>query len=72
MQWTISFVTLVAGVVTIVWFIRDVRKENNKVLKAIEEGQRKGYEKLDAVLEKLGEMLLKQTEILARINGKLK
>ena len=79
MQWTISFVTLVAGVVTIVWFIRDMRKENSKVLKMqedllakIEEGQRKGFEKLDAGLERLGEMLLKQTEILAKINGKLK
>jgi hypothetical protein len=79
MQWTISFVTLIAGVVTIVWFIRDVRKENSKILKsildvqkAIEEGQRKGFEKLETGLERLGEMLLKQTEILARINSKLK
>lgn len=72
MEWVISFVTLVVGVVTIIWFIRDVRKENSKMLKSIldvqksiEEGQRKGF-------EKLAEMLLKQTEILERINNKLK
>jgi len=61
MEYTITFVTLIAGVITIIWFIRDVRKENSKVLKSvldvqkiqseilvkIEEGQRKGFESME-------------------------
>ncbi|MEW5692035.1 MAG: hypothetical protein AB1765_01920 [Candidatus Hydrogenedentota bacterium] len=35
MEWVITFVTLVAGCITIIWFIRDVRKENSKLLKSM-------------------------------------
>ena len=35
----ITYVTLVAGIVTIVWFIRDMRRENSQVLKEIKSGQ---------------------------------
>ncbi|MEW6482840.1 MAG: hypothetical protein AB1397_07615 [bacterium] len=106
MEWTATMMTLIAGVVTIIWFIKEVKRENSKVLKAIldvqgeqshilreqshilqeqshilqeqnhilqeqthilakiEEGQRKGF-------ERLGEMLLNQTKILERIEGRI-
>ncbi|MEW5692506.1 MAG: hypothetical protein AB1765_04350 [Candidatus Hydrogenedentota bacterium] len=35
MEWVITMMTLVAGCVTIAWFIRDVRKENSKILKSM-------------------------------------
>ncbi|MEW5693140.1 MAG: hypothetical protein AB1765_07575 [Candidatus Hydrogenedentota bacterium] len=35
MEWVITMITLVAGCVTIAWFIRDVRKENSKILKSM-------------------------------------
>ena len=45
-----GFMTLIVGTVTIAWFIRDVRKQNSKVLRRqeallekIEEGQRRGF-----------------------------
>jgi hypothetical protein len=66
MEWVITVITISAAVVTIVWFVRDIRKENSKVLKAIldtekiqaeilakiEEGQRKGFETLAQLLAK--------------------
>ncbi|MBI4713202.1 MAG: hypothetical protein HY762_07890 [Planctomycetes bacterium] len=67
MEWLITFlvtfITLVAGVVTIVWFVRDVRKENSKILKAILEAE----QNQTVALEKISEMLLTQTKILERI-----
>lgn len=33
LAFTINFVALVAGVVTIIWFFKDMRKENGKLLK---------------------------------------
>jgi len=42
----VAFVTIIVGIVTIIWFIRDVRKQNSKELKnqsqillRIDEGQ---------------------------------
>lgn len=39
--------TLGATAITLAWFIRDMKRENTKVLKQIEEGQRKGFETLE-------------------------
>jgi len=61
-----GFMTVIAGIVTITWFIQDNRKENSKVLKRqeqilikIEEGQRKGFEMLEKSQRKGFEMLEK-------------
>lgn len=66
----VFYITLIAGIVTIVWFIRDTRKENSKILKQqneilvkIEEGQRRGFENLQKSLEI-------QTKILEKIEAK--
>ena len=80
----VSYMTLVAGIVTIVWFIQDSRKENSKVLKRqeqvlikIEEGQRKGFESLQKSLDNqtiiLGNVVKSleiQTKILQKIEAK--
>ena len=74
----VSYMTLVAGIVTIVWFIQDSRKENSKVLKRqehilikIEEGQRKGFEMLEKSqrqgFESLQKSLNNQTIILENV-----
>jgi len=39
MEWIVAVITICAAVVTIVWFIKDIRKENSKTLKAILEAQ---------------------------------
>ena len=68
MEWVVVVITVSAAIVTIVWFIKDIRKENSKVLKAlldaekvqteilakIGEGQRKGFEALAQILAKVG------------------
>jgi len=71
MEPIITFVTLVAGVVTIAWFIWDMRKENSKVLKRqeatllkIEEGQRKGFKTLSDDFKTLSEGQLMMAKIL--------
>jgi len=54
----ITYVTLVAGIVTIVWFIRDMRRENSQVLKEIKSGQlimSKILENSQKILEKIEE-----------------
>ena len=54
----ITYVTLVAGIVTIVWFIRDMRRENSQVLKEIIAGQlimSKILENSQKILEKIEE-----------------
>ena len=65
-----TFITLVAGIVTIVWFVRDVRRQNSKELKnqsqillRIEDGQRIGFESLK-------EGLVTIAKILEKIEGK--
>jgi len=82
----VSYMTLVAGFVTIVWFIQDSRKENSKVLKRqeqilinMEEGQRKSAERqiksLEAIeksLERINESGERQIIILERIEAKYK
>ena len=52
-SFTVAFISIIAGIVTIVWFIKDMRKENSKMLKIqaetlvkIEEGQRTGFQSL--------------------------
>jgi hypothetical protein len=76
MEWLVAVVTVCAAVVTIVWFLRDIKKENSKVLKAIlnveekqtellakvEEGQRKGFLALEQGLIKMEEGLMKMEE----------
>jgi len=65
-----GFMTVIVGIVTITWFIRDSRKQNSKELKnqteillKIEEGQRKGFESLQKSLEI-------QTKILEKIEAR--
>lgn len=65
-----TFITLVAGIVTIVWFVRDVRRQNSRELKnqslillRIEDGQRIGFESLK-------EGLVTIAKILEKIEGK--
>lgn len=56
MEWLVAIITIVAGVVTIVWFVRDIRKENSKILKAILDTEKSALE-----------IQRGQSEILARI-----
>ncbi len=79
-----EIVSLVVGVITIIWFIIDMKKENSKVLKAIlgvqetsVKVQQASLEALRSIeegqksgFETLAKMLLQQTEILARIENK--
>lgn len=65
--------TLVAGIVTIIWFVRDVRKQNSKELKSqsqillrIDEGQLE----LAKILEKIQKSSESQTKILEKIEAK--
>jgi hypothetical protein len=44
MEWLVAVITVSAAVVTIVWFVRDIRKENTKVLKAILDAQQRALE----------------------------
>lgn len=63
MEWTVTIVTIVVGVVTIIWFIRDVRKENSKILKSILDSQNSIAEIQKSALE----VAKKQSEILERV-----
>ena len=63
MEWVIATMTIVAGGVTIIWFIRDVRKENSKVFKYLAQIQEKALEIQQEGLE----IQQKQSEILAKI-----
>jgi uncharacterized membrane-anchored protein YhcB (DUF1043 family) len=63
MEWVLTIITIVAGVVTIIWFIRDVRKENTKMLKAILDVQKTSLE----VLKNSQEILKNSQEILVKI-----
>ena len=81
MEWVVVVITVSAAIVTIVWFVRDIRKENSKVLKAlldaekvqteilvkIEEGQRKGFETLAQISTNGFEAL---AQILAKVGVK--
>ena len=76
-----GFMTLIAGVVTIIWFVRDVRKQNSKelknqseILRKVDEGQRKGFETLARILdriEKSSEATVKSLEVQTRILEKI-
>lgn len=44
MEWLVAVITVSAAVVTIVWFVKDIRKENSKVLKAILDAQQRALE----------------------------
>lgn len=50
-----TIMTVIAGSVTIAWFIRDVRKQNSKILKEIEKGQMEGFERQENILLKVEE-----------------
>lgn len=71
--------TLGATAITLAWFIRDMKRENTKVLKQIEEGQRRGFEMLEEGLNKLSEdnkIMIEASksiaQILERIDSKIK
>ncbi|MBW8050470.1 MAG: hypothetical protein FVQ77_09055 [Cytophagales bacterium] len=73
MEPIITFVTLVAGVVTIIWFIRDVRRQNSKELKNQSELLKIHSELLKnqtEILFKIQKSLEVQTKILAKIEAK--
>ncbi|MDW8056456.1 MAG: hypothetical protein RMJ13_07100 [Elusimicrobiota bacterium] len=70
MEWLVAIITIVGGVVTIVWFVRDIRKENSKILKAILDTEKSALEIHKAALEiqkTALEVQREQSEILARI-----
>ncbi|MEW6557149.1 MAG: hypothetical protein AB1349_07330 [Elusimicrobiota bacterium] len=70
LEWLVAVITVIAGVVTIVWFVRDIRKENSKVLKAILNAQNSSVEIQKEAIEiqkEAIEIQKGQTEILAKI-----
>ena len=60
----VAFVTIIVGIVTIIWFIRDVRKQNSKELKNQSEIL-KEIQESNKEIHKSGE---RQAKILERIN----
>lgn len=73
MEWVITVMTISAAVVTIVWFVRDIRKENSKVLKAILDAQKVALEiqrKESEILAKIEEGQRKGFTTLAEIETK--
>ena len=70
MEWLIAVITICAAVVTIIWFVRDIRKENSKVLKAILDAQKGTLEIQEEVAEIQQEMAKEQRagfKVLAEI-----
>ena len=77
MEWVITIITIAAAVVTIIWFVRDIRRENSKILKAILDTQNPLLEiqraslevhKTSLEIQKASLQILKEHgEILARI-----
>ncbi len=63
----LSYMTLVVGIVTIIWFIRDVRRQNSKVLKSIEEGQRKGFQLLAENIQTMQDGIQKELRYIAEL-----
>ena len=61
-----TFMTLVAGIVTIAWFIRDVRKQNSKELKN-QSGILLQIQNSNEAIQKSLEV---QTKILEKIEAK--
>jgi len=76
----VMYLTLVVGIVTIVWFIRDVRKQNSKELKnqteilfeiqKSGERQAKILERIQESSERIHESSERQIKILERIEAK--
>ncbi len=54
--------TLGATAITLAWFIRDMKRENTKVLKRIEEGQREGFKALSNDSKTLSNILVRIEE----------
>ncbi|MBW8051515.1 MAG: hypothetical protein FVQ77_14485 [Cytophagales bacterium] len=62
-SFTVAFISIIAGIVTIIWFVRDVRRQNSKELKnqsqillRIDDGQvtiAKILEKITKIAEKI-------------------
>lgn len=51
---TLAIIATVCGTaVTFIWFLRDMRKENSKVLKEIAQGQKEGLKSLAEILERI-------------------
>ena len=70
MEWLVAVITVSAAVVTIVWFVKDIRKENSKVLKAILDAQQRALEiqrEEAQILAKIEEGQRKGFETLAQI-----
>jgi len=61
--------TLGATAVTLAWFIRDMKRENTKVLKRIEEGQEGQSRLITEGLSKLSEDNVTIAKILERIES---
>lgn len=85
MEWLVAVITIVAGVITVTWFVRDIRKENSKILRSlfdvqtihtkilekIEEGQREGFKALSEISERTAEINERGFETLAKILAKI-
>ena len=55
-SFTVAYISIIAGIVTIVWFIKDMRKENSKVLKSIQKSSEvtvNGLESIAKILAKI-------------------
>ena len=55
-SFTVVFISIIAGIVIIVWFIKDMRKENSKVLYNIQKSSEatvKGLESIAKILAKI-------------------
>ena len=64
-----TIITIIVGIITFIWFVRDVRKQNSKVLKdqsvilsKIEEGQRVGFVTLAEISERGSKTLAQSLE----------
>jgi len=64
-----GFMTVIVGMVTIAWFIKDSRKENSKMLKDIEKGQREMSKILSEGQQFIAKILENSQRILEKIEA---
>ena len=79
-SFTVAFISIIAGIVTIIWFVRDVRRQNSKELKnqsqillRIDKNQlklAKILENSQKSLERIVKSSETQTKILEKIEAK--
>lgn len=64
---TATAATLGATAITLAWFIRDMKRENTKVLKRIEQGQERGFTKMAEIQEQGFKALSNDSAQIAKI-----